>query len=74
MAIVSLGLCSQLTIRGRKLLPTHTASTFSNSMMRLPPLKDIVGELVSVRLRPEVWQKRPVWQNEKQGLKQVFRR
>src|SRR5258707_7193386 len=42
MAIVSLGLCSHLTIRGRKLLPTHTASTFSNSMMRLPPLKVVL--------------------------------
>ena len=26
MAIVSLGLCGQLTTRGRKLLPTHTGS------------------------------------------------
>jgi len=34
---------------------------------------DSVGELLCVRPQPEVWQKRPVWQNEKQGLRQVSR-
>ena len=38
MAIVSIGLCSQLTTRGRKLLLKHTGSTLSNSIMRPPPL------------------------------------
>jgi len=42
MAIVSIGLCSQLTTWGRKLLPKHTDATVANSMMRPPPLHAIL--------------------------------